>query len=184
MIPAVRNRRKVWMTDPVTQPAAVEVGDSTYEAMRAKIAGSNLDPQTFLATDYLNHFNEVVMLIEMIPDMPEILGDAKEWQPKDYKSHFRDSTIADRQIAIEAYDAVPDVYREPFEKTVSQINATIATAIDALELDLATGNTNLVRESATTLSRIIQRLMDTASAIIHGSAETLDQSEIDELLGT
>jgi hypothetical protein len=43
---------------------------------------------------------------------------------------------------------------------------------------------DLVRENATTLSRIIQRLMDTASAIIHGSAETLDQSEIDNLLGT
>jgi hypothetical protein len=46
------------------------------------------------------------------------------------------------------------------------------------------GNPDLVRENATALSRVIQRLMDTASAIIHGSSATLDQSEIDDLLGT
>lgn len=172
------------MTEQTSNPAGVEVGDSTYEAMRAKVAGSNLDPQTFLATDYLNHFNEVVMLIEMIPDMPEILEDAKEWRPKAYKDHFRDSTIADREIAIEAYDAVPDVYKTSFEKTVNQINATIATAIAALERDVESDNPELLRENATALSRVIQRLMDTASAIIHGSSATLDQSEIDDLLGT
>jgi hypothetical protein len=132
MIQPIGIKRTARMTEPTSEPVGVEVGDSTYEAMRAKVAGSNLDPQTFLATDYLNHFNEVVMLIEMIPDMPEILEDAKEWQPKAYKDHFRDSTIADREIAIEAYDAVPDVYKTSFEKTVNQINTTIATAISAL----------------------------------------------------
>jgi hypothetical protein len=172
------------MSESTERPSVVEVGDSTYEAMRERIAGSNLDPQTFLATDYLNHFNEVVMLIEMIPDMPEILEDAKEWQPKSYQDHFRDSTIADRDIAIAAYDAVPDVYKQPFEKTVGQINKTISTAISSLERDITNENMDLVRENATALSRVIQRLMDTASAIIHGSAETLDQTEIDNLLGT
>lgn len=172
------------MNDETSEQGVVEVGDSTYEAMREKIKDSNLDPTTFLATDYLNHFNEVVMLLEMIPDMPEILEDAKEWQPKAYKDHFLESTIADREIAVEAYDAVPGVYKQPFEKTVGQINQTITTAVLALERDVEGGNMDLVRENATSLSRIIQRLMDTASAIIHGSAETLDQSEIDNLLGT
>jgi len=165
-------------------PAPVEIGDATYEAMRAKIEGSNLDPTTFLATDYLNHFNEVVMLLEMIPDMPEILEEAKEWHPKSYMDHFRDSTIADKDIAIEAYDAVPEIYKQPFETTIGQINRTIGSAIATLERDLESGNTDLLRENATSLSRIIQRLMDTASAIIHGSAETLAQSEIDNLLGS
>ena len=171
------------MIDSTSEAGAVEVGDATYEAMREKIAGSNLDPTTFLATDYLNHFNEVVMLLEMIPDMPEILEETKEWKPKSYKDHFIDSTIADRDIAIEAYDAVPAIYKEPFETTIGQINQTIESAIEHLEQDLGTGNMDLVRENATTMSRTIQRLMDTASAIIHGSAEALDQSEVDDLLG-
>ena len=36
-----------------------------------KLAGeANLDDKTLLATDYLNHFNEVVILLQMVPDMP------------------------------------------------------------------------------------------------------------------
>lgn len=158
--------------------------DTAYEAMRAKASGSNLDTKTLLATDYLNHFNEIVMLLEMIPDMPEILEDAKEWRPKSYVDHFTESTIADRDIAIEAYAVVPPIYKQPFEITIDQINATIHSTVEQLERDVASGNMDQVRENATTLSRIVQRLMDTASAIIHGSAETLDQSEIDSLLGS
>ncbi len=154
-----------------------------YDAMRRKAEGSNLDPKTLLATDYLNHFNEIVMLLEMIPDMPDILEDAKEWQPKSYKDHFHDSTIADREIAVEAYDFVLPIYKKPFEITIDQINSTIHSTVEQLERDVESGNMDMVRENATSLSRIIQRLMDTASAIIHGSAETLDQSEIDDLIG-
>ena len=124
------------------------------------------------------------MLFEMIPDMPEILEDAKEWQPKSYADHFLDSTIADKEIAIEAYDAVPTIYKVPFEKTIGQIDSIITNAVNSLERDLKGGNMDLVRENATSLSRIIQRLMDTASAIIHGNAQTLDQTEIDHLLGS
>ncbi|HEY5598367.1 MAG TPA: hypothetical protein VIK47_06140, partial [Kiloniellales bacterium] len=55
------------------------------------VRGKNIHEDTLLATDYLNHFNEVIMLIGMIPDMPECLRDAQAWQPKSYEEHFRDS---------------------------------------------------------------------------------------------
>lgn len=167
----------------MTYPSAVDVGSPEYRALQAKVAESNLDPTTFLGTDYLNHFNEIVMLLEMIPDMPEILEDAKEWRPKSYCDHFRDSTIADRELAVEVFESVPVIFRQPFERTIQQIDRTIGTAIAVLERDMESGNTDLTRENATALSRVIQRLMDTASAIIHGSDQALDQSEIDDLLG-
>ena len=43
------------------------------EELRDRLEGSNINPNTFLATDYLNHFNELVMFLEMIPDMPDML---------------------------------------------------------------------------------------------------------------
>lgn len=49
---------------------------------RQRVEGTNICDASLLATDYLNHFNEVVMLIGMIPDMPECLDDAREWRPK------------------------------------------------------------------------------------------------------
>ena len=41
--------------------------------IRERIRGTNVNPRTLLATDYLNHFNEVLMLIELVPDDPERL---------------------------------------------------------------------------------------------------------------
>ncbi len=158
--------------------------ETAYRDMQARAAASNLDPTTLLATDYLNHFNEVVMLIEMVPDMPEILEDAKAWQPKAYVDHFRDSSIADKDIAVEAFDHVPPQYKEPFETTIRQLDNLVATSVSRLEIDAAGGNPDLLRENATALSQVIQRLLDVASGIIHGSQKTMDQTEIDIVIGT
>ncbi len=157
-------------------------GKSEFELAQEKVRGSNVSEQTLLATDYLNHFNEIVMTIEMIPDMPEFLEEAKEWKPKTYKEHFQGSSIADKDLAIEVYDHVPAKYRDPFEKTIGQVDHLIAVTLEKLEGDLKRGDSELLRENATSLSRVIQRLMDTAAAIIHGSENTMDQEEIDALL--
>ena len=145
---------------------------------------TNVNEQTLLATDYLNHFNEVVMTLEMLADMPELLEEAKEWAPKPYKDHFRDSTIADRELAIDAYDHAPPKFKEPFEQNISKINKLITTSIERLENDIQSGDMDLVRANAKALSQVIQRLMDMCSANIHGSGTTMDQSEIDNLIGS
>lgn len=152
-------------------------------AMQARAEGTNVNDQTLLATDYLNHFNEVVMLLEMVPDMPEILEDVKAWQPKDYKDHFRDSTIADKDLAIEAYDHVPPLYKEPFEKNIEQANRLILSSVERLETEVSLGDPELLRANVQMLSRTIQRLLEMAGGNIHGSSNTMDQSEIDSLIG-
>ena len=52
------------------------------------LRAANINPRTGLATDYLNMFNEAVMLLEMIPDMPECAEDFLGWQPLSYAEHF------------------------------------------------------------------------------------------------
>ena len=157
--------------------------DPELAVIRARLPGTNINQQTLLATDYLNHFNEIVMLLEMVPDMPEMLDDVKEWQPKSYQDHFRDSTIVEKDLAIEAYDFVPAIYREPFEQTISQINTMMESTVQRLEQNISDGATDVLRANVDNISKLIQRLMDMASGIIHGSAKTMDQSEIDDLLG-
>lgn len=157
--------------------------DDAYLEFCSRAEGTNVNAQTLLATDYLNHFNEVVMTLEMLADMPELMEEAREWSPKDYQDHFRDSTIADRELAVEAYDHVPPKFKEPFEQNIKQINHLIETTIERLGSDIEGGDMNLVRANAKALSEIIQKLMDMAGANIHGSATTMDQSEIDNLIG-
>jgi len=161
----------------------ITVDDPRYLAMHERAKGTNVNEQTLLATDYLNHFNEVVMLLEMIPDMPDMLDEAKEWKPKSYKDHFLDSSIADRELAVEAYDFVPTKFKAPFEQTISQLNRLVASSLARLEQDLIDGNLDLARENASALSGTLQRLTDVAGGIIHGSERSMDQSEIDTLLG-
>ncbi len=159
-------------------------GDSPdFAAYQEKAKGTNINEQTLLATDYLNHFNEIVMLLEMIPDMPDMLEDAKSWHPKTYEEHFRDSTIQDRELAIEAYAHVPTRYRQPFEVTTDTINRLIAMTLERADEAVAADNTDQLRMIMADGSQTIQKLMDLASATIHGSEEVLDQSEIDTLLG-
>jgi len=90
-----------------------------------RLVAANIHPETRLATDYLNHFNEVVMLIDMLPMMPDCAVDVVDWQPCSYVDHFRRSRFKERDLAILAYGAVESDRRRVFEKTVARIDATM-----------------------------------------------------------
>tara|TARA_B100000315_G_scaffold233025_1_gene245833 strand:- start:2097 stop:2606 length:510 start_codon:yes stop_codon:yes gene_type:complete len=160
------------------------IGDETpeYLSFKGQIQGTNIIEQTLLATDYLNHFNEIVMLLEMVPDMPEIIEEAKAWAPKSYQEHFRNSTFTEKDLAVEAYNHVPERFKRPFEQTIGQIDRLIEAAVRRLDEISASGDAEHLRITSSDYSRNIQRLMDFASGIIHGSENTMDQNEIDHLL--
>ncbi|MFK7793111.1 MAG: hypothetical protein AB8B88_10635 [Devosiaceae bacterium] len=89
------------------------------------LAQANINPTSFLATDYLNHFNEVVMLMEMVPDMPDMVLDVMEWQPRAYPEHFQLSVFADKALAIEAYHAAPEPTRTAFDAVIGDLDRQI-----------------------------------------------------------
>jgi hypothetical protein len=155
-----------------------------YRDWQARVAGANIDPKTLLATDYLNHFNEIVMLIDMIPDMPDMIEDVKQWAPRDYCAHFEQSSFAARHLAVEAYAHAPAAYRRPFEETVRQLDQLLLGAVRDLDARIAEGAPeDALRDRVQAVSRAAQRLIEVASGIIHGSTSVLDQDEIDRLLG-
>jgi len=147
-----------------------------FERYQAKVKGTNINSETLLATDYLNHFNEVVMMIEMLPDMPDCLDMVKEWQPKSYQNHFHDSTIADKDLAVECYDHVKPVQRKAFEDTIAQVDALIFLAVEEAEKAITTGDTDFLRFKVNESAQEVRTLQDLLSAIIHGTA-TLDQPQ-------
>src|ERR1700754_1882371 len=79
--------------------------DAGKAARAAELNAANINPRTGLATDYLNHFNEPIMLLEMIPDMPECAEDFLAWCPLSYCEHFMASTSMARDRAISAYES-------------------------------------------------------------------------------
>ena len=151
-------------------------------SMRDTIASSNINKETLLATDYLNHFNEIAMLIQLLPDMPEAIDDVMAWKPKCYKEHFRDSTFSDRELAVRAYDCVPSAYLLAFEDSVAAVNTLISKSIPRLVHALKFGDRTFVGEAAASLSRQIDELMAQMRCIINGELKTLGQGEIDDIL--
>src|SRR3982751_6697099 len=87
-------------SDPQLQPQP----EHDRQARAAELRAANINPRTGLATDYLNHFNEAIMLLEMIPDMPECAEDFLTWSPLTYAEHFWASNFKARDLAIEAYE--------------------------------------------------------------------------------
>lgn len=164
------------------EPVLDEDDDDDFRLWQDKVAGANISPQTLLATDYLNHFNEIVMLIDMVADMPDLIEDCKDWRPKTYQQHFEDSSFSEKALAIEAYDHVPPRFRKPFEETVDQLNHLVAEAVHRIEDAINLNDPELIAARAHAASRGLQRLMDVANAIIHGSNKAMDQAQIDDLL--
>src|SRR3546814_16752458 len=74
---------------------------------RRLVRGTNINATSLLATDYLNHSNEVVMVLELVPDMPEIIEEAAAWPPVTYIQHFAASALSARELAIWAYEKAP-----------------------------------------------------------------------------
>ncbi|MHA7774101.1 hypothetical protein [Roseibium sp. M-1] len=134
-----------------------------------RLVQANINPQTGLATDYLNHFNEVMMLLEMLPDMPDCAEDVLEWEPLDYEGHFENSTFKDKNLAIQAYHAAPNYLREHLEKQVFRINTLVGNIQDQLR---QTPDPALVAAEIADRATIeIKPLIAIAGAVIHGHVE-------------
>ena len=97
----------------------------TEDRWADRLQGTNINPVTLLATDYLNHFNEVIMLVEMVADMPDMIEEVLAWEPKSYSQHFADSGFKDKDLAIEAYEAAPEDLKAQFDALVACLNGNI-----------------------------------------------------------
>lgn len=152
-----------------------------YQYYVDQATGTNINPRSLLATDYLNHFNEVIMIIDMISDMIECIEDVTAWQPKSYVEHFRDSGFSDRDLAVAAYEYVPDIYKRPFETIITQLNGLILQVAGQLKEAASQGDHAEIARAAR-FAPELRLLAEKAGGIINGEAEGTDQEDIDAML--
>jgi hypothetical protein len=137
-------------------------------ARASRLRAANINPRTGLATDYLNHFNEAVMLLEMVPDMPECAEDFLLWYPLSYREHFAASNFKARDLAIEAYESADAGIRAEFDNITSAMTS-ILTAVGAAMREAHQDKTRAtLAEQATGW---VKPLVALAGGIINGGAE-------------
>lgn len=79
--------------------------EGVAEGSAVSLADANINPATGLATDYLNHFNEPIMPLELLSICPDCRDDFLAWRPMSYCEHFEPSGFKGGRMAIAAYDA-------------------------------------------------------------------------------
>lgn len=152
-----------------------------------QLRAANIHPETGLATDFLNHFNEVIMLLDMAADMPEMFEDVREWAPLSYQAHFTQSGFPHKKLALEAYAAAPKSVLDHFHATTATFEAMVLAVRDHAQTLSGEEFTGFVRDALPDLHRQVSKLnaviLGNASAEEEVAEESTDdvQAEIDAL---
>lgn len=92
---------------------------------KGELAAANINPETGLATDYLNHFNEVAMLIDMLESMPDMAEEILDWEPLSYPDHFHKTGFRAKDLAIKAYELCDPEIRARFDLACQEVEIKI-----------------------------------------------------------
>lgn len=158
-------------------PTANEPGAAAKAAHHRLLKDNNINPHTGLATDYLNHFNEAIMLLEMIPDMPECAEDFLDWRPLTYREHFEASNLKARELAIEAYEQAEAALKAEFDRVIGAMRDILVAVSEGMR---STHQDTTRIRLATEAVGWIEPLLAMAGALIHGVPDGTDIDSIME----
>jgi len=127
----------------------------------------NINAGSLIATDYLNHFNEIIMLFDLASEMPDCFQDVAAWQPASYPEHFSRSNFSDKGLAIEAYKLCPPDVRSTFDATVAELDAHLLEGIEQCLSTLERGEPEKFKIMCRASAEQSRSLIDRLSAIIH-----------------
>ena len=160
---------------------------------RSHIPGTNINESTLLASDYLNHFHELVMLFEAISSEPSSFADdLLSWRPLTYEEHFAESGFRDKNLAIAAYRRAPPKIRARFDEAVARLHGEAVTLVAEVAAEL-NGNSRKLNKTCERAARRLRILIDEANAIANGEVlpdrsdtrgDVGGQAAIDALFGT
>jgi hypothetical protein len=147
---------------------------STYDSPSCDPAGSAdggaPGDRAGLSTDYLNHYSEILMLIEMASFDEDAVADLSGWQPVDYRAYFERSPLRRAASALAAYEALAPQRRTGFEQTVEALDKLAAAAILALQPPCHAPNRVLIGE---VIGPAIRRLIDRCAAFLNSDGAVL-----------
>jgi hypothetical protein len=168
----------------LADPEGVRI-EHAFAERASEAAPAREDEKPGLSTDYLNHYSEILMLIEMASFDDAIVDEISGWQPIGYRAYFLKSPLRRAASAIAAYDRLADDQRVCFQQTIEALNKLTQAAILALQPPCHPQNVVLIGE---VIGPAIRRQIDRAAAFLNsGEAAAQDnddaQAIIDRLIG-
>jgi hypothetical protein len=147
----------------------------------SRLAEANINPLTGLSTDYLNHFNQAIMLLEILPMAPECRDDFLAWRPMSYSEHFAASSFRHRDLAILAYETANPMIRHELDTLADTMTEVLTAIRDALLSDPPSHASQMLAERAVAW---LKPLIARAAAVINGGdiAGESPQATVDALM--
>ena len=128
------------------------------EAVEALQSKTLVNPVSGLANDYLNLFNELVMMLEQIPRMPELLQDLLAWKRVSYREYFRNSKLPGRYCALDAYEQLNPTFRRRFETFIAELDLIALASVASVRRQFRDGAPKNVERAATTCQRAAEKM--------------------------
>lgn len=153
---------------------------STVDGTLEERAAALVNPASGIANDYLNHFNEILLLIENLPTLlPEMLDELLEWQPVTYREYFAKSQLPGSARALQIYDGLDEAFRRDFESIIDGINAMALASIEVIRAHRSqTGDLEPSRVSdfCENASSAIRSALNRAADLVNNGRTSADES--------
>jgi hypothetical protein len=89
-----------------------------------------VSPTSGMANDYLNHFNEVLLMIENLPVLlPEMVDELVGWKPVSYRAYFEQSNLPGSAEALAIYDSLDEDFRRDAETMIELLDKIILRSV-------------------------------------------------------
>jgi len=152
---------------------------STISSMMPSASPSHVEPAleselpsacAALSNDFLNHYSEALMLIEMAADDPCMSAELADWQPVSYPAYFGASELRRATEALAAYEALPAARRQAFERLIAGMDTLATMAIFALHPPSAPDNARVIVEAT---APALRDLIAKAGAFLNSGGQDL-----------
>jgi hypothetical protein len=157
-------------------PAEVSNSQARLAELRNEFLGANINPYTGLSTDYLNHFNEMVMMLDLYPSSPDLKPDILDWKVLSYLDHFEATGFRAKALAVEGFALARTAVKKQLDVIVAEMETVLLVAQDAVEAEKVHGEANPALAEATEAAEM---LIARASALINGLSHPEDVSADD-----
>lgn len=144
------------------------------------LRGANVNPHSYLATDYLNVFNEAMMLLELVADDPEMLEDLIDWSAPEYVEHFVNTNFKGKEVVAAAFEAANPEVRDSFTSRAKTLESLITTEVKVLNNTIMSGEM-IIAEDLSDAIELMQRYAAKLDQMIHKGADNAAQDAVDAL---
>ncbi len=158
--------------------AEVAAADGSVETRAAAL----INPVSGLASDYLNVFNELVMIIEQLPVMPDLVEDLIAWRPVSYRDYFEKSNLPGRAVALDHYETLAPGLRDDFEAAIADLDRCATGSVAAIRIQMRRKMTadpdalaQLCSRTCATLYGLLERI---TMLVDHGTAQAEESAQL------